>query len=68
MWSKERELLARLSDDEQASLKKLCSCGVDRDIPGAHADKLLNLGFAELTCGGLGPTGAGKHAVSYKRP
>ena len=65
MWSRERELLAKLSEDEQTSLKELCKCGC-RDIPGDHAEKLLGLGLAELTCGGLGPTSAGRHAVRYQ--
>lgn len=66
MWSNARELLAKLSDDERKSLTKLCSCSCNRGIPGEHAEKLLDLGLAELTCGGLGPSSAGKHAVSYE--
>ena len=65
MWSRERELLAQLTDDERASLGKLCRCGCDQRIPGEHAEHLLSLGLAELTCGGLGPTSAGRHAIAY---
>ena len=65
MWCKERELLAKLTDDEQASLNKLCRCGCTPKIPGEHAEKFLVLGLAELTCGGLGPTSSGRHAVAY---
>lgn len=65
MRTKERELLDRLSDEEQQSLRRLCrsSCRGD-SIPGEHAETLLKLGFAEMTCGGLGPSSAGRHAVS----
>ena len=49
-----------LSEDEFASLVRLTACGCDRAIPVEHGDKLLALGLAELTCGGLGPSCAGK--------
>lgn len=65
MWSREQELLGKLSDEEQASLKSLCTCGCNQ-IPGDHAEKLMTLGLAEFTCGGLGPTSAGRHAVAYQ--
>lgn len=65
MWRKERELLEKLTDEERSSLCDLCRCGCDRTIPGEHAERLLDLGLAELTCGGLGPTSAGRHAVAY---
>ncbi|MEM7423428.1 MAG: hypothetical protein AAF334_06870 [Pseudomonadota bacterium] len=64
MLSKREQLLARLSDEEQVSLRKLCACGCDNDIPGDHAEKLLGLGLAELTCGGLGPSCSGRSAVA----
>lgn len=66
MWRREQELLGKLSDEEKASLKSLCSCGCSGKIPGDHAEKLMTLGLAELTCGGLGPTSAGRHAVAYQ--
>lgn len=53
----------RLSEGEQASLKQLCANANGRDIPNDHADKLLDLGFAEVCCGDLGPTGAGRVAM-----
>ena len=65
MRTKDRELLAQLSEDEQRSLQKLCRCCcTDQKIPGAHAEKLLILGLAEMTCGGLGPTSYGRHAAT----
>ena len=65
MRIKDRELLAQLSEDEQQSLHKLCRCCCkDQKIPGAHAEKLLILGLAEMTCGGLGPTSYGRHAAA----
>jgi len=66
MWSRERELLKKLSDEERASLSRLCGCGCVKKIPGEHAEKLMTLGLAELTCGGLGPTSSGRHAVAYQ--
>lgn len=65
MGSKERVLIARLSEEEQQSLRKLCRCCCkDQKIPGDHAEKLLILGLAEMTCGGLGPTSSGRHAAA----
>ena len=65
MRSKERQLISRLSEDEQQSLRKLCGCCCkDQEIPGDHAEKLLVLGLAEMTCGGLGPTSSGRHAAA----
>ena len=66
MWSKECELLAKLSDAERESLVKLCRSGSSDGIPLEHTTKLHDLGLAELTCGGLGPTSAGRHAVHYQ--
>ena len=57
----------RLTEDERASLKKLCKRAGDREIPGAHAMKLLDLGLAELNCGELGATGAGRVAMISRR-
>ena len=66
MWSKECELLKKLTDAELESLTKLCRCGSCDGIPMEHTAKLHELGLAELTCGGLGPTSAGRHAVQYQ--
>lgn len=63
MGIKERELVASLSEEEQQSLRRLCHCCSGHEIPGEHAEKLLKLNLAEMTCGGLGPTSAGRHAV-----
>ena len=56
----------RLSEDERSSLKKLCKCVGDREIPGAHALKLIDLGLAELNCGEIGATGAGRVAMARR--
>lgn len=63
MGIKERELVAGLSEEEQQSLRRLCQCCSSQEIPGEHVEKLLKLNLAEMTCGGLGPTSAGRHAV-----
>ena len=64
MGIKERELVESLSEEEQQSLRRLCgSCCSGHDIPGEHAEKLLKLNLAEMTCGGLGLTSAGRHAA-----
>lgn len=52
-----------LSESERASLKKLCNSMSSRDIPDDHANRLLDLGLAEVNCGDLGPTGAGRAAL-----
>ena len=65
MGTKERELVESLSEDEQQSLQRLCRCSCsNQNIPGDHAEKLLKLNLAEMTCGGIGATSAGRHAVS----
>ena len=65
MRIKDTELLRRLSEEEQQSLRKLCRCCCkDQKIPADHAEKLLILGLAEMTCGGLGPTSYGRHAAA----
>ena len=46
MWSKECELLKKLSDAELESLTKLCRCGSCDGIPLAHTEKLHALGLA----------------------
>ena len=63
MAAKANSCAQRLSESEQASLQKLCSGGCSREIPDDHARKLLDLGLAEVNCGDLGPTGAGKVAM-----
>jgi hypothetical protein len=68
MRIKDSELLQRLSEEEQQSLRKLCQCCCkDQKIPADHAEKLLILGLAEMTCGGLGPTSYGRHAANSLR-
>lgn len=68
MGHKDRELIESLSEDEQQSLAKLCRCSChNQSIPGEHAEKLLRLNLAEMTCGGLGPTSAGRKAAASFR-
>jgi hypothetical protein len=62
MGSKNHPLFEELSEDEQNSLIKLCSCGCDARIPDAHASKFLDLGLVEVSCGSVSPTRAGKRA------
>jgi hypothetical protein len=65
MRTKNSDLLGRLSNEEQQSLRKLCRCCCkDQKIPADHAEKLLILGLAEMTCGGLGPTSSGRQAAA----
>ncbi len=63
MAEKANSCIHRLSDGEQASLKILCANPCVREIPANHVDRLLELGFAEVNCGDLGPTGAGRVAM-----
>ena len=56
-----------LSECEQKSLQRLCRCScANQSIPGEHVEKLLRLNLAEMTCGGLGPTSAGRHAAALR--
>lgn len=69
MGTKDRQLVESLSEDEQQSLQRLCRCSCSsQNIPGEHAEKLLKLNLAEMTCGGLGPTSAGRHAAASYLP
>lgn len=68
MGTKDRELVESLSQDERESLLRLCRCSCsNQNIPGDHAEKLLRLNLAEMTCGGLGPTAAGRR-MAVKTP
>lgn len=65
MGKKERELIEKLSGEELESLQSLCGCSCSSQrIPGDHAEKLLRLNLAEMTCGGLGLTSIGRHAAA----
>lgn len=65
MGTKHRQLAESLSEEEQESLQRLCRCSCsNQKIPGEHAEKLLRLNLAEMTCGGLGPTAAGRQAAA----
>ncbi|MEM9423009.1 MAG: hypothetical protein AAF986_11030 [Pseudomonadota bacterium] len=60
MAAKAMACFAKLTEDEQASLKKICCGAIDRSIPDDHAQTLLELGLAEVNCGDIGPTSAGR--------
>ena len=67
MLSRKSELLSKLSVEELASLRTLCSGGCGQKVSGEHAEKLLGLGLAELTCGGLGPSCAGRNLIACEK-
>ena len=56
-----------LSEDEQASLIKLCGSKCETRIPDAHAQRLLDLGLVEVSCGSIRPTRTGRH-IYHSRP
>ncbi|MEM0987737.1 MAG: hypothetical protein AAGK00_02575 [Pseudomonadota bacterium] len=66
MGSKNHRLFEELTQDEQASLERLCGSACRNDIPVDHAHKFLGMGLAEVTCGGLGPTRTGKQAIARR--
>ena len=57
------ELLEQLSDDEAGSLQEIASGPGRRRIPHMHAERLLELGFAELVYGYQELTIHGKRAA-----
>lgn len=61
------ELIDRLSPEERASLLELGRGPARRKIPHPHAEKLLDLGLAELVCGYQELTTQGKRALSMMR-
>lgn len=60
---KATELMARLSEEERASLARLGAGTPGRRIPTEHAVHLLEYGLVEVCCGALDLTGAGKRAA-----
>ena len=67
MWSRVRELADRLTPDEKSSLRKLDQ-GLMRDsIPFSHAERLMDLGLAELIFGRLDLTIAGRQILAEAR-
>lgn len=63
MPARAKACIESLTEDEQASLRDICTCGCDRKIPDAHAVKLLGLGLAELNFGEIRPTSSARSAV-----
>jgi len=52
-----------LTADERTSLTRLCAGAREQKIPAAHAEAFLDLGLAEVCCGGLALTSAGRAAL-----
>lgn len=57
------DLAARLTPGEKSALEELDSGIIRRRIPAPEAERLLSLGLAELNCGSLALTIAGRHAL-----
>lgn len=60
MGSMNHRLFEVLTEEEQASLRKLCGCGCEKTIPDDHAEKFMHLGLAELNQGGFCATSTGR--------
>ena len=67
MWSRIVELTDRLTADEKSSLEELDRGPIRPSIPFQHAERLLTLGFAELSFGRLDLTIAGKQSLAALR-
>lgn len=61
------DLAASLTPDERSALEELDSCVIRCRITAPEADRLLSLGLAELNCGSLALTIAGRHALMALR-
>lgn len=59
---KAEQLIGRLSPAERRSLRNLGRGQRDRARPG-HEERLIELGLAELACGGPDLTATGRRAV-----
>jgi hypothetical protein len=57
------EIVEGLNEAERACLKQLCRGSGHEAIPSPHAEKLLELGLAELVMGHLETTGTGRRAA-----
>ncbi len=60
-------IVAYLSAEEKSALRELDYDPIRRRLPSAQALRLLSLGLAELSCGRLALTGAGKGALAALR-
>ena len=67
MWSRVKELATRLTPDEKTSLEELERASMRSSIPFQHAERLINLGLAELSLGRLDLTIAGKQLLGQIR-
>ena len=67
MWSRIVELTDRLTADEKSSLEELDHGPMRPSIPFQHAERLMTLGFAELSFGRLDLTVAGKQSLACMR-
>ena len=63
MPGRAKACIESLTEEEQASLRKICTCSCMHDIPDDHAVKLLGLGLAELNFGQIGPTASARSAM-----
>ena len=63
MAGSKKKCVASLTDEERASLKKLCGTRADRQIPEDHIEKLLVLRLIEVNCGELYPTSSGRSVM-----
>ncbi len=67
MWSRVKELTDKLTLDEKSSLEELDHGPMRHRIPFNHEERLMRLGLAELSFGGLDLTLAGKHVLAAMR-
>lgn len=63
MAGSKKRCIASLTDDERASLKKLCGTRADRQIPADHIEKLLVLRLIEVNWGEVYPTSSGRSVM-----
>ena len=61
------DLAARLTPDEKSALEELDRCVIQCRSHAPEAERLLSLGLAELNCGSLALTIAGRHALMALR-
>ena len=66
-YDRYEDLVTYLSAAERSALREMGRDPVRRRIPSAQALRLLSLGLAELSCGRLELTDAGRGALSALR-
>ncbi len=67
MWSRVKELVSKLTPGEKSSLEELDHGPKRLRIPFNHEERLMGLGLAELSFGGLDLTLAGRHVLAEMR-